>query len=69
MKAYVDSGIPVKLNIRERNPSEAFSALGQFKSIKLNQLQELELEDRPLQNNLASSIFKPDQIWFESRIA
>lgn len=45
MKAYIDSGVLVKLYIRERNSSEAISALGQFKSLELNQLQELEIRN------------------------
>ncbi|MFH2115322.1 MAG: hypothetical protein ABIJ86_12535 [Spirochaetota bacterium] len=45
MKPYADSGVLVKLYIRERNSSEAISALGQFKSLNLNQLQELEIRN------------------------
>ena len=45
MKSYVDSGVLVKLYIRERNSSEAISALSQFKSLELNQLQELEIRN------------------------
>jgi predicted nucleic acid-binding protein len=58
MKAYVDSGVLAKLYIRERNSSEAISALGQFKSLELNQLQELEIRNtfRALEGrNLISS--------------
>jgi predicted nucleic acid-binding protein len=58
MKSYVDSGVLVKLYIRERNSSMAISMLGQFKSLDLNQLQEHEIRNtfRTLEGrNLISS--------------
>ncbi len=58
MKSYVDSGVLVKLYIRERYSSMAISMLGQFKSLDLNQLQELEIRNtfRALEGrNLISS--------------
>jgi predicted nucleic acid-binding protein len=58
MRSYVDSGILVKLYIRERNSSEAIRVLGQCNSLELNQLQELEIRNtfRALEGrNLISS--------------
>jgi len=45
MKPYIDSGILVKLYVRERNSAVAIKVLGQFKSLDFNQLQELEIRN------------------------
>lgn len=45
MKSYVDSGILIKLYVREHNSAETISVLGQFKTLDLNQLQELEIRN------------------------
>ena len=45
MNPYADSGLLIKLYVRERNSAEAISALGKFKFLALNQLQELEIRN------------------------
>lgn len=45
MPPYVDSGILIKLYVRERNSDEAIAALSRFPSLALNQLQELEIRN------------------------
>lgn len=45
MKLYVDSGILIKLYVRERNSEEAIRALSQFKFIHINKVHELEIRN------------------------
>jgi predicted nucleic acid-binding protein len=60
MTPYVDSGILIKLYVRERNSAEAISVLGQYKSLNLNQLQELEIRNsfRALEGRTLISSFQ-----------
>lgn len=60
MKCYVDSGVLVKLYIRERNSSEVISTLSQFKALELNQLQEHEIRNtfRALESRKLISSFQ-----------
>ena len=45
MPPYVDSGILIKLYVRERNSDATAAALRQFVSISFNSLQELEIRN------------------------
>ncbi len=45
MKPYVDSGILVKLYVRERNSADAARALSLYPYIEFNRLQELEIKN------------------------
>ena len=45
MSVYADSGVLVKLYIRERNSATAAAALGRHRSLPLNGLQELEIRN------------------------
>ena len=43
MKPYADSGVLIKLYVRERNSAEAINALRGYSSIGINSLHELEI--------------------------
>jgi predicted nucleic acid-binding protein len=43
MKPYADSGVLIKLYVRERNSAEAIKALCNYPSIGINSLHELEI--------------------------
>jgi predicted nucleic acid-binding protein len=45
MPPYVDSGILIKLYVKERNSGKAIAALSQYSSLALNHLQELEVRN------------------------
>jgi len=45
MPPYVDSGVLIKLYVRERNSDQAIAALSLFPSLSFNQLQELEIRN------------------------
>lgn len=45
MGPYVDSGILIKLYVRERNSEDAIQVLREISRIYLNQLQELEIRN------------------------
>jgi hypothetical protein len=62
MKPYADSGILVRIYVRERNSAEAARALSRFPYLQINRLQELEivnifrtLEDRKLITSIQRS--------------
>lgn len=45
MQPYVDSGILIKLYVRERNSAAAIEVLGRLSGITLNQLHELDIRN------------------------
>ena len=45
MSPYVDSGVLIKLYVRERNSDQAIAALSLFPSLSFNPLQELEIRN------------------------
>ncbi|MBN2874917.1 MAG: PIN domain-containing protein [Spirochaetales bacterium] len=60
MRTYIDSGILIKLYIRERNSAEAIRMMSQFEQLDFNTLHELEIRNtfRTLEGRLLITSFQ-----------